>query len=187
MKICKRGHEREDSLTRCKLCAVIKMSEYRENKKKHLKLQKKKYREGNKEILLSKARLYYNKNKESIKVRHRIYKNEKRKTCLIFKLKHNLRSRLQSAIKHGYKKGSAVRDLGCSIEELKVYLELKFEPGMTWDNYGNKKDHWSIDHIIPIANVDLTIREDVLKVCHYTNLQPMWTLDNIKKGNRVKE
>lgn len=185
MKICKRGHEREDILQRCKICASLKMKEYRQSNKESIRVQKEKYREANKEEILNKERLYYNKNKEVIKEKHKIYKTEKRKNCILFKLRHNLRSRLQTAIKYCYKKGSAVSDLGCSIEELKIYLESKFEDGMTWDNYGNKKGQWSIDHIIPLANVDLTNRDELLKVCHYTNLQPLWTIDNIKKGNKV--
>ena len=56
---------------------------------------------------------------------------------------------------------------------------------MTWDNYGNGHGYWNIDHKIPLSIVDLTNREEFLKVCHYTNLQPMWAIENIIKGNKV--
>ena len=95
-----------------------------------------------------------------------------------------MRSRLNGAIKNNSKSGSAVRDLGCSIDELKIYLEKQFQPGMIWKNWGNKGGQWSIDHIIPLISVDLKNREEFLKVCHYTNLRPMWHIDNLKKGDK---
>lgn len=79
------------------------------------------------------------------------------------------------------KAGSSVKDLGCSIEFLKQYLESKFKSKMSWKNYGKK---WHVDHIKPLALFDLTKRRQFLKACHYTNLQPMWAKDNISKGNR---
>jgi hypothetical protein len=104
---------------------------------------------------------------------------------LDFRLRTILRSRLNSAIKNNQKTGSAVKDLGCNIEELKLYLEAKFHPGMSWENYGKGSDKWNIDHIIPLVSFDLTNREELLKACHYTNLQPLWELDNITKGGNI--
>jgi hypothetical protein len=91
-----------------------------------------------------------------------------------------LRSRVRQAIKRGSKAGSAVRDLGCSIEQLKQHLETQFRPNMTWDNYGQ----WHIDHITPLSNFDLTDREQFLEACHFTNLQPLWAVDNLIKSNK---
>ncbi len=68
--------------------------------------------------------------------------------------------------------------LGCTIEYLKEHLEQQFLEGMTWDNHGE----WHIDHIIPLSTA-LT-EEDVYKLNHYTNLQPLWALDNQKKSNK---
>lgn len=98
-----------------------------------------------------------------------------------YKLATNLRCRLYSILKSNAKIGSAVKNLGCSIEFLKQYLESKFQEGMSWENYGN----WHIDHILPLSKFDLTNREQFLKVCNYTNLQPLWAIDNIKKGNKI--
>ncbi|NBQ17559.1 hypothetical protein EBU24_04530 [bacterium] len=73
--------------------------------------------------------------------------------------------------------------LGCSIEELKIYLEKQFVKGMCWNNYGKKG--WHIDHILPCASFDLTDPEQQ-KICfHYTNLQPLWAKDNYKKRDKV--
>lgn len=111
------------------------------------------------------------------KARHRY------KTDINFRLADILRSRLKNVLKGRVKKGSAVSDLGCSIEELKKHLESRFTEGMTWENYG--KGGWEIDHIIPLSKVDLQDLEELKKVCHYSNLQPLWAGDNRSKGNRT--
>lgn len=95
------------------------------------------------------------------------------------KIAHSLRVRLGAAIKCEV---SAVRDLGCSIDELKSFLESKFIDDMTWDNYGK----WHIDHIKPLSKFDLNDPKEILKACHYTNLQPLWAKDNIVKYNKME-
>ena len=72
--------------------------------------------------------------------------------------------------------------LGCSIDSLKRHLSKKFKIGMSWDNYGIHG--WHIDHIIPLSSAK-TI-EDIEKLCHYTNLQPLWAKDNLQKSNKIK-
>lgn len=108
----------------------------------------------------------------------RQYLNNRKKTDINFKLGCYLRTRLYIAIKRNFKSGSAVRDLGCSIPELKLHLESQFQPGMTWDNYGK----WHIDHINPLVTFDLTDREQLLDAVHFTNLQPLWASENLHKG-----
>ena len=78
-----------------------------------------------------------------------------------------LRRRLHDALKNNQKRGSAVKDLGCSVQELKKYLESKFQEGMSWDNWNYKG--WHIDHIKPLASFNLTDRNQLLQACHYTN------------------
>jgi Uri superfamily endonuclease len=95
------------------------------------------------------------------------------------KIAHNLRTRLGKAITSNI---SAVKDLGCSIEELKSFLESKFTLGMTWDNYGK----WHIDHIKPLSKFNLSDTKELLMACHYTNLQPLWAKDNIVKYNKME-
>lgn len=135
---------------------------------------------------------YYENNKESVKQnqkenRSKIadYQRNYRRNNIQAKLANNLRCRLWLAIKQNWKAGSAVDDLGCSLEELKQYLEQQFIEGMTWENHGIKEGQWSIDHIYPLSKVDLTNREEFLKVCHFTNLRPMWHIDNIKKNAKI--
>jgi hypothetical protein len=68
--------------------------------------------------------------------------------------------------------------IGCSYEELKIHIEKQFTEGMTWDNYG--MDGWHVDHIKPLAMA--ISQEEIISSNHYSNLQPMWALDNLKKG-----
>jgi hypothetical protein len=110
---------------------------------------------------------------------HTLYVTRRRKEDLGFRLSTNLRARLGLAIRKGQKSGSAVRDLGCSIEELKRYLESKFQPEMTWENWGLKG--WHIDHIKPLVSYDLTDRNQFLEANHFSNLQPLWWYDNLGK------
>jgi len=65
------------------------------------------------------------------------------------------------------------------IEQLKEHLEKQFDENMTWDNYGE----WHIDHIIPLSSANT--EEEMYKLCHYTNLQPLWAIDNIIKANTI--
>lgn len=122
---------------------------------------------------------YRSENRESINA----YFTERLKTDIQFKLGSSLRKRLNRAIKGNAKAGSVIDELGCSTEFLKDYLESKFEPGMTWENWSI--NGWHIDHIYPLSKADLTNAAEFKKVCHYTNLQPMWAIPNIRKGNRI--
>ena len=79
------------------------------------------------------------------------------------------------------KSGKAVKDFGCSVRDLKFYLEGKFLDGMSWGN----RSQWHVDHIIPLTFYDLTDEDQFKAASHYTNLQPMWILDNIRKGKTV--
>jgi hypothetical protein len=100
----------------------------------------------------------------------RKYKCKRRKDNIQCRLAENLRNRLNGVLKGRCKNGSAVRDLGCTLEELRQYLASHFESWMTWDNYGTK---WEIDHIKPLCMFDLEDRVQFLEACHYTNLRPL--------------
>jgi len=179
----------------------------RSNKCKKCKSE---YYELNKNEIIAKSNAYYQKNKERIRVqaierrknkateynakKREYYKTEKGgaaikrytsdklKNDLQFKLRHALRTRLNKAIKRGLRESSAVRDLGCTIDQLKQHLESKFQSGMTWNNWG--RTGWHIDHIKPLASFDLTDREQLLQAVNYTNLQPLWWKDNLEKKKK---
>ena len=119
-------------------------------------------------------------NKRSIK-----YVTNRRKTDLNFKLKNNIRNRINLCIKRGSKTSTTVELLGCTICELRHHLEKQFKEGMTWNNHGFGKDKWHIDHIIPCANFDLTDPIQQQTCFNYTNLQPLWQHENIIKSNKT--
>ena len=113
------------------------------------------------------------------------YENLKRKLNEdpFFRLKHNLRNRVRGAFKAKvwYKNNSVIEFIGCELDFLKDYIASKFEPGMTWDNYG--KYGWHVDHIYPLSLAKTAA--ELEKLCHYTNLQPLWAKDNLYKGNKI--
>ncbi len=96
------------------------------------------------------------------------------------RLSRLLRARVYRAAKRG-RAGSAVRDLGCSVAELRAHLEQMWRPGMSWENHGSGPGTWQIDHIRPLAGFDLTQRDQLLQACHYSNLQPLWFKDHVRK------
>jgi len=141
------------------------------------------YQKTNKGLIVAKRTAANRKNNwDHYKEYHRIYCNDRYKNDTNYRLALNLRSRLYAAIKNNQKTGSAVRDLGCSIEELKIHLESKFVEGMSWANHTT--NGWHIDHIRPLIFFNLSNREELLKACHYSNLQPLWASDNVKKGGQ---
>lgn len=99
------------------------------------------------------------------------------------KLRARISTIVREKLKGRRKAGSAVKDLGCTLLELMDHLESQFQEGMNWDNYGE----WHIDHIKPLANYDLTNEEEFKEVVHYTNLQPLWAIDNLSKGKKSME
>ena len=111
------------------------------------------------------------------------YEQKRSQIDIIFKLRKRLRSHLSTALNSNYKSGSAIRDLGCTIAQLKVHLESKFKPGMTWDNWS--RNGWHIDHKKPLSSFDLSDPKQLKSACHYTNLQPLWAEDNMRKGDKI--
>ena len=101
-----------------------------------------------------------------------------------FRLSQLLRCRLYTAlgVQNTVRSKRTLKLLGCTIPELKIHLESRFQPGMTWDNHGE----WHIDHIRPCASFDLTDPHQQEQCFHYTNLQPLWAGDNLAKGDRFK-
>jgi hypothetical protein len=79
------------------------------------------------------------------------------------------------------KSNSTFKIVGCTPRFLKEYLEKQFQPGMTWKNH--TVNGWHIDHKIPISAAKT--QEDINRLAHYTNLQPMWATENLKKGNKI--
>jgi hypothetical protein len=195
----------------CNDCRKIESKKYRENNKERRAKTIKDYYDKNKEIIAIKGKIRYyddvektrevklksyhkNKDKESNIQRIKNYRKEnrpklneweknKRQTDPIYKLTSTVRSRLKSFLRKNNitKKNKTFELVGCTPQELKEHLEKQFREGMTWDNHGMYG--WHIDHIIPLSSA--TTEEELYKLCHYTNLQPLWAEENLSKGNKV--
>jgi len=150
---------------------------YRESNKTKIKI----YYQENKKILSEKNKKYYqeNKNKIHLKRYYNINKNP------LNKLKYSIRCIVSKSFKRGKnnfnKKYNSQFILGCSIEEFTIYIQSKFIKGMTLENYGE----WHLDHIVPLATAKT--EEDVIKLNHYTNFQPLWAKDNLSKSDKIIE
>jgi len=99
------------------------------------------------------------------------------------RLKNALRSRVKKTLKSNPKTTKTTLLVGCSIEELKNYIEKQFKVGMTWENWS--QFGWHLDHIKPLSSAK-TI-EEMESLCHYTNLQPLWWIDNLLKRDKIIE
>lgn len=113
----------------------------------------------------------------------RTYKRNREQVDVNFKIKGRLRSAIYSAVKGRRRSRGLIDLLGCSVEFLKSYLEQRFSHGMSWDNYGRRG--WHIDHVLPCAAFDLRKLSHQKKCFHYTNLQPLWAVENELKCDKV--
>jgi hypothetical protein len=165
-----------------------KMKSSVKKNKEELKIYNKKYREVNKTNIKQYGKKYREVNKEVIKVKHNDYLKNRKSIDPIFKLKSNIIVSICNNIKKlGFTKKTRTHEiLGCSFEEFKQHLESKFESWMNWDNRGlyngTPNYGWDIDHIIPVSTA--TTEEEVIKLNHHSNLQPLCSYTNrvIKKN-----
>lgn len=147
-----------------------------EEKKKRKKESSKRYRERNVEKLREIKREYNKRigNQRKKESQKRMMSN------IDFRIKKNLRGRVYVALKRGVKSKPTMDLLGCTIEEFKTHFESLFTEGMTWDKYMEGGIH--IDHKVPCIAFDLTKEEEQKKCFNYSNLQPLWAIDNLRKG-----
>ena len=126
--------------------------------------------ENNKESKLIYQKEYALKNKDSIREYKTNYQRNRRKEDPIFKMKYVVARLIRNSFKtKGLSKNKKTIDiLGCDIEFFKIYIEEKFIDDMNWFNHG---EVWDIDHIIPLATAKDV--DDVIRLNHYSNLQPL--------------
>ena len=151
--------------------------DYAQKNKEKLAEKRKIRNQENKEKIKEATKAWKDKNKDAIREYNRQYTAKRYNLDPIFKLKLNQRSRLKAILKSS----KAVKThelLGCSFQELKSHIESLFVDGMNWENMGE----WHIDHIMPLAAFDLTKEENQKIAFNYKNLQPLWAIDNLKKG-----
>lgn len=184
---------------RCRHCAIqIVKKRYKENKQSILKYRyewglknkeknkiiKKRYRDS---VSLERKRIYKRTHRERINETARIRIKERYKTDINFKLKRRISSQILNMVKHGCVRKAYKTEilLGCTVKEFKDHLESKFQEGMSWDNHGIGAGKWNIDHIIPCSMFNIADPEQQKLAFNYKNTQPMWSEENIAKGNRT--
>lgn len=204
----KRNDAKDGYRSDCKICFNKKTLEYRLNNEENIKNRKKSYFQKNKQVHLEKKQNWRKNNPEEYKKQTKNYwekvkevQSQKKKVWIEnnrekynsywtirkntepeFKLLTNMRSRLCGYLKkHNITKKNKTFDIvGCTPKFLKEHLEKQFTNGMTWELFGQ---HIHIDHIIPLSSAKT--EEELYKLCHYTNLQPLWAEENLKKSNKI--
>ena len=204
-----RKNRKSGFASQCKVCTCENAKKYRKNNSDEIKLRKKIYRDKNREKLNAKSkenrhknpekhrqqkRDYYIKNREIVLERQKLWsKNNREKINTyiqtkknknpLFKVELNIRSRVKQYLKQKNitQKNKTFEIVGIDVNELKKYLESQFLEGMCWDNYGIYG--WHIDHKIPLCSAKN--ETELLKLFHYTNLQPLWAEDNLKKNGNL--
>lgn len=164
----------------CKQCGKEKRDKYyNENRSKVIERQKL----HNEKYLTRITEESKEKRKKHSRNYSKRYFRSRIKNDVIFKLKVYSRNMLNRAFRSilQEKNWSTPEALGCTWEQFKNHLESKFQEGMNWNNYSYRG--WHIDHIIPISLAKT--EEDIIKLSHYTNLQPLWAKDNLIKSNKT--
>jgi hypothetical protein len=157
----------------CKSCTSVRSKEHRQLNLEHHR---------------NKSNIWYANNKEKVRKRIKLTRktiSEKEyirySTDTLFRLRKNLRSLIGHSFRNnGYSKKSKTHEmLGCSYEDFKLHIEAQFVSGMSWEN----RSEWHLDHIIPVSSA--INEDDLIRLNHYTNFQPLWAVDNLKKSNKL--
>ena len=151
---------------------------YHKHKAKLLAAKRAKYIAGSKQCIYIKIADLTPEQAQKARARRAAVARKRRANCVQFMLACRYRTRLYKYTKNKSIKSSEF--LGCSWNEYAAHIEAKFQPGMSWAN----QHEWQVDHVVPLSWFDLRIPEQAKQANHYTNLQPMWASDNMKKGNR---
>lgn len=184
-----RNDSKDGKRNNCKLCQSKYNKLYNELNAEDIAIKRKTFYDDNQERLLSYKKRNYESNRDMLIKRQSDYNKVKKKTDPIYRLKRNMRIMVNKSLKNkGYtKKSKTFNILGCLQDDFIKYIESKFEPWMNWSNYGKYNGEpnygWDIDHIEPlITGIN---EEDVIRLNHYTNLQPLCSYINrkIKRGN----
>jgi hypothetical protein len=171
---CIECERKKDSFRRQSEEYKIRVKSYHRDPENN-KIRCKKYRENNPDKIRKSIKKWQENNVEKSKSYKLKYKQSSKS-----KMTESVRRRIKKylLIKNITKKNTTFGIVGCTPNELKIHLKSQFTTGMSWDNYGLYG--WHIDHKVPLSSAKS--EEELLKLCHYSNLQPLWAEDNLKKG-----
>lgn len=163
----------------CKICNSKLCKEYKLRNKENISKYNKEYKNCNKEMIKTYNSNYNIVNRTKIQERHTVYLKQKRYTDINYKITVNCRNKIKKFFKGETKSLSLI---GCDINFLKEWLSYNFTKEMSFDNYGI---YWHMDHVIPCYHFDMT-NENALKTCfHWTNLQPLEAIKNLRKKHNI--
>lgn len=164
---------------------------YASRKAEYAKVQRE-YRVKNADAIRERRSLYRKRNAEKIKLKKQEYAANNREKIAkalakrraenpIVRMANSMRRSIRRYLDAGQKgEMSSFEIIGCSKDDLRKHLESKFKHGMTWQNYGK---HWHIDHIVPLISAKSS--DEVKRLCHWTNLQPLTAFENVSKGSKI--
>jgi hypothetical protein len=194
-KMCKDGYRNF-----CKECCKENQKEYRQENREEILIKKRLDYELNRTKYLEQKKLKYytnpfnndeqkkdrqNRRTEISKKNKKEYQKKYRKlrseSDPLFRVKYNIRRRLNDFLKNRAKRTSEI--LGCTYNEFINHIENLFKEGMSWDNYGLKG--WHLDHIYPLAKAKT--EEEIYKLNHYLNFQPLWWYENLHKSDKLPQ
>lgn len=158
---------------------VLKPGHYQEINCRH-------YQKHRKRILQETAqqrRDYYHNNKQSVLATQAIYQRRKRKIDPIYNLLIKLRTRIRDTLKDLNKSAKTMDLIGCNPEHLKRHFFSLFKNGMTMKHFLRGEIH--VDHVIPCSAFNLIDPQQQRQCFHWSNLQPLWANENLKKSDKV--
>ncbi len=185
--------------SQCKECEKRRSKLYKKENKEKVDQINKIYRETHREEKRLKDKIWVEKNKEKKKASDKAYRErtkhirriktkERKEKDPLFKFKLNVSKLIVKTFKQNNckKQNKTTEILGCTMIEFKSYIEKQFQPWMNWNNYGMYDPNfkrWQLDHITPISSAKT--EEEVLKLNHYTNFQPLDAMENMLKSNKI--
>ena len=186
--------EKDGFFNYCKVCKSAYQKKWEQKNKEKRAAYHKEWENQNKEKRVASKKEWDKQNKERVAAYSKEYRQQNKKqkaayyrnrfrTDPLYRLTHNLRSRVRDALNGKTKSASTIKLLGCEPEFAIAHIESQFLSGMSWDNYGE----WHVDHITPCAAFNMEIEEHQYQCFHYTNLQPLWAKQNLLKNDRITE
>lgn len=188
--------------TKCKLCSVIVSAEWRKKNPERARQQSynqflrdrekppaerwkhnRNWQRRNPEKAVAATRAWRHKNKAHFNAYMLRRHKERYASDSNYQFAIKIRTKVRLLMRGHRKSTTTEQLLGCKISEFKKYLELQWEPWMSWKNYGNTKGCWVIDHIVPVEAFDFSQADDQRCCFHYSNLRPFCCIKNIQKSD----
>lgn len=173
---------------------ALEARKYRAKYPDKVKKASKRLYDADPEKYRARRRAYYHRNREKELEAIRKYGKANRKRIIaqrrsreksdpVVAMVERLRRRLVKAVARWRtcKSASTLELIGCTPIQLHNHIESLFLPGMSWTN----RNLWHVDHKRPLASFDLRDPAQQREAFHYTNLQPLWAVDNQSKGCRL--